>query len=154
MRALLNNFLRREDGIAALEFAMVLPVLMLITVGMLDVGRAMYQAHALEKGIRAGAAYAAHKTFPLSATVLGEVENIVKTGAPVSGGDFLTTAWLQPGGSVTIQTLEYSLDEVVIPVVRVNATVPFDPIIPGLAAFFDTSAFQFSLTHEQAYIGD
>jgi hypothetical protein len=53
----LHRFARCRDGAAALEFALVLPPLCLILVGMFEVGALMYTQAAMEGGLREAARY-------------------------------------------------------------------------------------------------
>ena len=45
---------RGQRGIAAIEMVITLPVLLLLLVGMAELGRAFYQYNTLTKSIRAG----------------------------------------------------------------------------------------------------
>jgi hypothetical protein len=51
--------LRRESGQALVEFALIVPVLALIAVGILDLGRLFYSYEALANAAREGARYCA-----------------------------------------------------------------------------------------------
>jgi Flp pilus assembly pilin Flp len=48
---------RKESGTAAIEFAILAPVLALIVVGMVDLGSLMYQAMQLNSAVEAGTFY-------------------------------------------------------------------------------------------------
>lgn len=50
---------RRRSGTAALEFVIVLPVLLVVVVGATDLGRVMYFENVLSNAAREGAAYGA-----------------------------------------------------------------------------------------------
>jgi Flp pilus assembly protein TadG len=50
---------RRDDGVAAIEFAMLVPVYLLLLVGMVDMGGMLYSSYQLETAVAAGAEYAA-----------------------------------------------------------------------------------------------
>lgn len=73
---------RRRKGAAAqavVEFALVLPVLALITMSVIDFGRAYFAYEALANSAREGARYCALKltTSSLSGRVTGEVNGTV-----------------------------------------------------------------------------
>lgn len=53
-----KRLIRRERGNAALEFAIVLPVLMLLVFGIIDFGHAWYMDHLMSNASREGARYA------------------------------------------------------------------------------------------------
>ena len=146
------RYIRDTNGNAAVEFALVLPVLLLMFVGLTEVGRAYYQADAIEKGLRAGALYAA-RSPSLSGATLTTVENIVKTGSMNGSGALLVSGWGRGEADLQITSVDFTLDGDAIPVIRLSATVPFDPMLPGLAAFVGLENFNMTLSHEQAFLG-
>ncbi|MAF50344.1 MAG: TadE/TadG family type IV pilus assembly protein [Rhodospirillales bacterium] len=148
-----NSWARDERGNALVEFALVLPLWLLLSTGMLEVGRGFYQAGALEKSVRAGALYLARHSFPLTAATITEAENLVKTGS-VDGGGFAVSGWGLAAADLQITTLSFSVDGTPIPVVRVAASVPFDPMLNSLPAFVGLDGFTLTAQHEQAYVGD
>jgi len=82
-----------ERGQSLLEFAMVLPVLLLLAIGTIEFGRAYYQYNTLSKAVRQGARYmsthgytTAEQTNAKRMVVYG---NAAGTGTPVLPG--LTT---------------------------------------------------------------
>src|SRR5688572_27726252 len=96
MFASFGRFRRDAAGASAVEFALMLPVFLLVTAGMIDLGRALYQTNTVEKGLRAGAMYAARNTYPLSAAQKTEAENIVKKGNRAGTGNYLVQGWSDP----------------------------------------------------------
>ncbi len=54
-----SNFLRNERGASAVEFAFVAPIMVLFSVLLIDIGRAMWASTTLEHVAREGARYAA-----------------------------------------------------------------------------------------------
>ena len=147
---------RDARGNAVVEFAIVLPLLLLLLTGMTEIGRAYYQANAVEKGLRAGALFAGRNSFPLTAQVRTMVTNLVKTGTLDGSGPFLVSGWAEVDADLNIDdTLTFPVDATTtIPVVRVTATVPFDPLMPGMLAFVGLGDVNIELSHEQAYVGD
>jgi hypothetical protein len=57
-----KRLIRREHGAVALEFAIVLPVLMLLVFGIIDFGHAWYMKHLISDAGREGARYATRFT--------------------------------------------------------------------------------------------
>lgn len=49
---------RREEGIALVEFALILPVLLMLIVGMFDLALAVWQSNTLTTAVREGTRYA------------------------------------------------------------------------------------------------
>ncbi len=156
MLSLFNRFARNARGNAVVEFAFILPVLLLLLTGMTEIGRVYYQANAVEKSLRAGALFAGRNSFPLTAQVRTMVTNLVKTGTLDGSGVYLVSGWADVGADLNIDdTLTFPVDATMtIPVVRLTATVPFDPLMPGMLAFVGLSDVNIELSHEQAFVGD
>ncbi len=135
---------------------MVLPLLLLLLAGITEIGRAYYQANAVEKGLRAGALFAGRNGFPLTAQVRTMVANLVKTGTLDGSGPYLVSGWADVDADLNIDdTLTFPVDATTtIPVVRVTATVPFDPLIPGMLTLVGLGDVTIQLSHEQAYVGN
>ncbi len=156
MLSLFNRLTRDARGNAVVELALVLPLLLLLLAGMTEIGRAYYQANAVEKGLRAGALFAGRNSFPLTAQVRTMVANLVKTGTLDGSGAYLVSGWADVDADLNIDdTLTFPIDATTpIPVVRVTATVPFDPLMPGMLAFVGLNELNIELSHEQAFVGD
>lgn len=96
--------LRRDrKGVAALEFAVILPVLAIILMGIIDLGRAIEQSLRLEAAARAGAQYAM-----FAPTDLAGIANAVRGALPGWGDIVVPTPALScvcPGtGAVACAT--------------------------------------------------
>ncbi len=145
----MREFIRiRCGGLAAW---LVLPLLVVQGFGMIEIGRVINQAGAVKTGLRAAALYAAGNEFPLSAAVLARVENIVKTGDPTGTSSYLALGWAKAEARVQVHELSFDLAGSSLPVVRISATVPYDPMLAGL---LPVPAFNFELSHDQAFVGD
>ena len=156
MLSSLIRLTRDGRGNAVVEFALVLPLLLLLLTGITEIGRAYYQANAVEKGLRAGALFAGRNDFPLTAQVRTMVANLVKTGTLDGSGPYLVSGWADVNADLNIDdTLTFPVDATTtIPVVRVTATVPFDPLIPGMLTLVGLGDVTIQLSHEQAYVGN
>ena len=156
MLSSLIRLTRDGRGNAVVEFALVLPLLLLLLAGITEIGRAYYQANAVEKGLRAGALFAGRNDFPLTAQVRTMVANLVKTGTLDGSGPYLVSGWADVNADLNIDdTLTFPVDATTtIPVVRVTATVPFDPLIPGMLTLVGLGDVTIQLSHEQAYVGN
>ncbi len=130
---------------------LVLPLLVVLGFGIIEIGRVIDQAGAVKKGLRAAALYAAGNEYPLSAAVLARVENIVKTGEPTGTSNYLALGWAKADARVQVHELSFDLAGSSLPMVRISATVPYDPMLPGLLPVL---AFNFELSHDQAFVGD
>jgi len=118
-----SHHARREDGQAAVEFALILPVLMLILVGILQFGVVFRDYLALTDAVRAGArkgAVARHLASPGSYTQ-GEVK---KAAADLGPGltVTVTSSW-KPGEDLTVQaTYPYKINVLGVVVKSGNLT--------------------------------
>lgn len=150
---LLERLWHERRGVGALEFAIVVPMLLIALVVALELGRAMQQSTAIEKGLRTGALYAARVDTPLSADDETTVGNLVKYGNADGSGDLLVAGW--SSGTLTVTEDSYTVTGAssTSSVIRVEASVPFDPLMPGLLDFLGFSTFTIELSHEQAYVG-
>ena len=149
----LNRFTRQENGNAVVEFALIMPFLLLLFSGLTEIGRAYFQANAIEKGLRAATLYASRAPTPLSAADQAITENILRTGTADGSGVSLVSGWDKPGASVTISSTGFAVGTTSIPVIRVEASVPLDPLVPELLTMVGLQTFTINLAHEQAYVG-
>lgn len=108
---------KKEKAQGLVEFALVLPVLLLVTIAVLDVGRAFFVTIAIQNATREGARQAAR----MPGTTDAEVEAIVRAEATGSGLDL--------GSSLTVTTLRYASGS--DSVIRVTASYNF-PLILGI----------------------
>jgi len=122
---------RRQDerGAAMVEFALILPILVLFVFGIVEFGRA-YSARiqltaAVREGARAGA-------------LGGDVVAVTRASAPgLTAGDITVTYTPSPGSvctgastTTTVTTLVGSTTTTTIPTATVTATYPFKYDIP------------------------
>jgi len=81
---------RKERGVELLEFALVLPFLLLLLVGTIEFGRAFYSYHILSKAVRDGARYLAtsriSSTGTVDATAESKTRNLVVYGTTDTSG--------------------------------------------------------------------
>ena len=107
----LRRLLRCTRAVAAIEAGIIFPVLLTMTIGIVDLGMAMYEKMAVNAAAQAGAAYAV-------------IHN------SVSGSGF-TSAMQDAAGGLTISaTPAPSISGTTIKVVTVSATSTFPPFFP------------------------
>jgi Flp pilus assembly protein TadG len=78
----------KDDGQSLVEFAIALPLLLLILVGLVDIGRVFHYTVALSTGAREGAAYAARLITPDDPAVLRRIcdaSGVAPVGEPCPG---------------------------------------------------------------------
>lgn len=149
MRACFCRLWRARDGAAAVEFAVLVPFFAILFLGIIEVGRGLVQANAIEKGLRAGAAYAARSALPIETADLDRIRNIVMTGTPDGSGAYLVPGWSEVSAEVNVIEQDgFTTHGVEVPVLRLEATVPFEPLFPGF------SPYTFHIAHEQAYLSN
>src|SRR3546814_17363363 len=95
-----NNVLREEGGHAALEFAFLIPMLLLILAVVLDLGSALYAATAIEKGLRSAALFAAPSAYPLTPATQNAATNLVKIGTTRGRAPSLVAGWRAPDATL------------------------------------------------------
>lgn len=69
-----RRFIGQADGSAALEFAVIGPILVLALVGTVDLGLGLYQNMQVQNAAQAGAVYAASHTFSVT-----NISNVVSS---------------------------------------------------------------------------
>jgi Flp pilus assembly protein TadG len=86
--------LKREEGAAAIEFALLLPLLMLILFGIIEFGLVFYSQEVITNASREGARYGIVIGSPRPTT--GQIQGVVNT--------YLTNAGLTAGGATVTVT--------------------------------------------------
>ncbi len=165
MFARLRKFLRRDNGIAAVELALVMPVFMLMFLSATELGNMIYYSSTIEKGMRSAITYAARTADTLSGATISDedlviIENIARTGS-LSGGTSLVAGYDEAESKVTITTHEFTqtmnggVDDISVTIVTVAVEVPYVPLLEIVTqSYFGEFAPVIKLTHEQAMVGD
>jgi Flp pilus assembly protein TadG len=73
---------RSQEGAAAVEFALILPMLVFLVLGGMDLGHRFYMQHLITNASREGARYAAKYTGDTAAPTSTAVSNYVKLPPP------------------------------------------------------------------------
>lgn len=143
-----------QEGSAAAEMALVMPLLLIIMMGALELGNYFWNEHVLLKGLRDGARYAARQSFPNfssctgapAGTVEADTKNIVRTGKVSGGSDRLpnwtsadatfsltvscsTTAGTQTLSGIYKDNTNAAGTFIGAPIVTVSAHVPYRSIL-------------------------
>ena len=48
----------------------------------------------------------------------------------------------------------YIVDGIPVPIIKLTADIPFDPLLPGLLEVAGFENFRIQMSHEQAYVGN
>lgn len=166
----------RTAGVAMVEFAIILPLLLLLLFGVTELGRALYQQNTLYKAVEAGARYLARTSGTLNSSscaiedsddwddALDDAMNIIAFGNPAGTGTPLLP-YLDDTAERTIDIVNQTTrtltktDGTVVPVcvISVEASVPFAGFFGEIAVpnLFGDSISSFSLRAEteERYIG-
>jgi Flp pilus assembly protein TadG len=157
MYDLWNRFRGDRRGVAAVEFALLLPMLLVLLVGIAEVGRYLGQAEAVEKGLRAGAMFAARQALTsgnLSGAAETTITNLVQRGTLDTSGSYLAGGWGESGATLTITTTSTpSGAGMDVTVIELTATLPYDEMLPGMLAFVGISSLSLTMSHEQVHVG-
>jgi TadE-like protein len=118
-----------QSGQSLMEFAIVLPLLLLIAFGIIEFGRAYYQYNTLSKAIRNGARYMSFS--PYDSTNISNAQNMVVYGQ-TSGGSTPVLPGLTP--SMISVTPGCPCDPINPPqsVTVAVANYPFNSLVPGI----------------------
>lgn len=126
-------------GAAAVEMALVTPLVMIIMFGSFELGNYFLQEHVVTKAVRDGARYAARRSFaefpscaPTS-TLERETRNVTRTGRVADGGTPRIANWTNQTSITVSATCDksgtytgiYTDISIGAPVVTVSATVTY-----------------------------
>lgn len=124
---------KRQRGVAIIEFAIVLPILLMLVMGTAEFGHAFLQYNALTKSLRDGGRYIASKAVKgstgvvlINANVSTETSNLVTYGN-VSGTGTPLLPGLVPGNVTVAAGAPGS--------VVVSANYTYIPVFPWLPLF-------------------
>ena len=117
----LTPIARDERGAAAVEFALVLPILLVLAFGIIDFGRLLYTYNNLTSAVREGARFASVQTqakITNTAAIQGRVRDYIAS----FGGDSVATSQIEVTFDAAPPATQYIT-------VRINA-YEFEPITP------------------------
>jgi Flp pilus assembly protein TadG len=172
-----NRLWRARGGIASVELALILPLLVLMLFGTIEVGRLLFDFHAASKTVRDATRYLTRidaaalglacpgVTVNNAAAEVTNAKNIALTGSIIDPGlpgskPYLLGYWTDAKSiSVTVSCEDNSADTYQgfyagaawIPSITVSATVPI-PLMNGwLLGLGDTLTF--TVSHKEAHFG-
>ena len=76
-----RGFGRDSQGAAAVEFGILLPFMVVLLAGIADLGRSIWQHHALQKGVRDAARYLSRVDAPFTTAQLTAAKNLAFRGS-------------------------------------------------------------------------
>ena len=131
------SFSRDSSGAAAVEMALMLPLLLVLMFGTFEGGHYLWSEHKVVKGVRDGARYAARTSFSnfncgantVNAAVETNVKELTRTGQ-LTGGTAKVRGWTNADVVVTLACAAstgglYTTNVGNDPIVTVTATVTY-----------------------------
>ena len=119
VRRIVRRFRRDERGAAVVEFALVLPLLLLLVFMLIDATRAFYTLNSLVSAAREGARYASAQDLDCPTPTTAQqnaVKDKVVNAAVLLGGTELTSAYVQVslglsgGGATTCENVQVRIE--------------------------------------------
>lgn len=148
-----RTILRDQRGAAAVEMALMLPLLLILMFACLEGAYYLYIEHQIVKGVRDGARFAARQSFAnftcstVNATVVANTKEVTRTGQ-ISGGTARVPGWTAANSSTSNITVSASCPATAIttgiykdlalanaPQVTVSATVSYHPLFATISGF-------------------
>lgn len=153
------RWLRDERGTSAAEFALVLPLLVVLLFSFYEVGRLIWSYNIVNAAVRDASRYAARQQMSCSAftdaNAQGNVQRLTRTGTIDAGGTPLLRNWTNPAtvtvaiscvanptGGTTYAGLYDGLTQ--IPTVTVTAAAPYTSALTNLLPSLNLSTLTVS----------
>ena len=167
---------RSQNGVCSVEFVLCLPVIALMLFGTIDIGRLLFDYHAVSKSVRDAARYVARSdagalfsdlaTCTVNPTTAAgsptqNARNMTLTGTVDLSGGYILKYWTDTS-TVTVSSACFDNSagtyqgfysgETNIPIVSVAAAVSF-PLLNGWV-LDQGSDLTFTIRHEEVFIGE
>jgi Flp pilus assembly protein TadG len=164
----LRAFHADKSGAAAVEFAMILPLLMMLTFAGLEGAHYLYVEHQVVKGVRDGARFAARQPFSIygcgsanvsDAAIETTIKNVTRYGTPavVTGQKPLVSTWTDAGTTVTVDCPSTAFTGGIYsslanaPRVTVAANITYPSLFEAITGL--RSSFRLHSTNQAAVVG-
>ena len=149
MRPCERELWSNEDGASIVEFAIVLPLMLALLVGGVDLTRAVFAYQTADKSVKAAARYAAR--LPVASLDAGgwgvtPVKNLALRGTLDGSGEPLLWGWIDP---LTVTVTKDSTSDLRV---RLTAVVPLSFDLLPLIGLPQTLTV--SVSHEERHIGE
>lgn len=120
------RFLVEEAGTAILEFALIVPLLLVLVWGIIEAGRAFYTVNSLTNALREGARYGAVQTLTNNAQGVPQMDNTTRTNIR----NVVITAFQPLGPAITAAQITPTVAGASSNQIQVTAAYPYAPISP------------------------
>ena len=165
LRHFARSFARDQNGAAAAEMALVMPILLILMFGAMELGKFFLDQHVVVKSVRDGARYAARQPFAaysdcaVSSDVTTQTQNLTRTGQGTAGGVARLSYWTNSASVSVSVACDTSGDYEGIyrgsttgaPVVTVSASVPYTPLLASIG--FTATGLMLNAQSEAAVAG-
>ncbi len=157
-RGLLSRFLGDRRGSALVEFSIAAPMLVILSFGAIEVGRALQQHHVMNKAVRDAARYLARAPLACPATADAaswaaaktRATNLALTGR-ITGGTPLVANWTAATFTIADPVCE-TWSGRNVQVLTVSADEAYDDL--GFVDLIGMSGFRLTAAHQQVHIGE
>ena len=102
MRRLFHSLQREEEGVAAVEVALMLPFFVLLVFGAIDASNLLIQTHRVEQGLALAGGYLSKSQDP--GDRIDEAKELAVTGR-ISGGQPIVKGWSTADVSVSFRSV-------------------------------------------------
>ena len=152
---LLRRLRHAEDGAVVVEFAIVLPVLLTLLLGLAEVGRALWYHQLVTKSVRDATRYLARVPAPFSGADLAAARNLALRGSTDGGAPLLIAQWSDPG-TVGVSGPALWGDPAAFrrPVQKIGVTADVPFTFPLLGFLGIDTAITVQVADEQRWIGE
>ena len=161
----IGAWLAGEAGVAAVEFALVLPLLAVLAFGFLEIGRLFWIYHIASASMRDAARYAARLDLQCNQSGFAPIPNpqaivfLARTGTIDGSAPDLIPNWSIEGNVVPSAPCSPNIagwrgsyaGAAQIPVVTVTGRIPFTPLFGGLIPGMGFG--HFNVVHQEAWTG-
>ena len=161
-RLLSHPFIGDKRGVAAAEFALILPMMTMLMFGFYEAGRMYWNYNIVQSSARDAARYAARLPVTCGSSSTGtlddstdeaEIQNLARTGTPDGSGAPLVAGWTSNSTvTVAIACLDNSSvgmsgrysGYAKVPTVTITAAAPYGMMFGGMFGGFDVPAITVS----------
>lgn len=157
LRARVAGLRRDRRGTAIVEAAIVLPVMILLLFGLIEIGRALMEHHTLTRSVRDAARYIARVRLACPATadpawsgVKSAAQNLALTGQR-TGGTPLVPYWTLAAFSVADPVCE-DWSGRPVQVITVTASVAYQDL--GFLTLLGLGSFTLGASNQQPHVGE
>src|SRR5262245_49037328 len=131
-RVMTVSRIRSEKGVELIEFALVLPLLLLLCMGIIEFGRAYYTYNILAKAVRDGARFLSAgmvtSTGTIDTTIANQTKSVVVYGTVTNTGSPKLPAFTTAQVSLPAVTVVSAAEQYV----TVGVNYPYTPLFPAV----------------------